>query len=178
MKKMINKIKSFVSNYKRYLIGQQTEIEDTPFAIRAGVLHDDGVVINMPACSHTEHVDAFVLTAATDGLKVLSYTNNAYRKLIVIIKATAATISWDYRIEVQQPKYGLSNGILLSGDGTTLYQKTAVASAGLWSFMATAALGQGIPYGNDLDVHLIMDNNHATTAITVNATMIFFDPVV
>ncbi len=178
MRKMINKIKSFVSNYKRYLIGQQTEIEDTPFSIRAGVLHDDGVVINMPACSHTEHVDAFVLTAATDGVKVLSYENNAYRKLIIIIKATAATISWDYRIEIALPKYGLINGILATGDGSTLYQKTAVASSGVWSFLLTEARGAGVPYGNDLVIYLIMDNNHATTPITVNATMIFFDPVV
>ncbi len=155
--------------YKGHKIVYNEKIEPQQM-VRIGVLTSKGELENADPKTHRIDADTFTLVATTNAQKVLSAKNLYHKQMLLMMKAGASTTSWDWIIKVAG--FGQTARNLKNGKGGDLYYANAIASSGAYYEMLS-----NLPYGEDISIELFMDNNHATTDISIDATFYFFDPV-
>lgn len=163
-------IEKITSDYHERLIGDQSKIEDIPFHIEVGKLTDEGTIEQSAKAFHIEFVAAFPLTVSVE-TTVLSYINQRYRQLMISLRALVATVSYDYKIFIK-PKLAFQARELSDGKNSARMFKNAIGD----NLSHHAHEIYYIPYG-DIEYFLKMDNNHATDTISMEAMMLFFDPI-
>ncbi len=173
--KSIKMIDRFRAQYERYHIGQQVEIEETPFTIRNGILTKTGEIENADPASIMQHNQRFTLAPATNGQVVGRIVNKGHRKMFLYIKSTVGVVSYDWLIKV-----AFTNPVTAServrplgnGKGGQLYFDDVISSSG-----AVMEILSDIPYGDNISIVLSMDNNHVATDIPIDSSFVLFDPV-
>ena len=169
--KKIRMIEKLRTRYKKYFIGQQAEIEETPFGIRIGVLNTLGEVENGYPTIEVVNFPNFNLVATTDDQVVFTVPNRYYSKLTMYLRSTGARVSWDFRLFTNALRTGtLGFGEINNTLGAQQWFRDIVSDSRLQSYTGD------VPFGPDVELRLVMDNNHATEALAIQHALYFHNP--
>lgn len=167
----IKEIARLPAKYITHLIGDQKQIEDTPFEVQAGKLTTSGKVENAASAYKVLFAGVVTLIAATNNQKIFTEPNDRYNKLALYIRQATSITSYDWKLvarprSIAQGDYPFFDRTFSGGH----WYKAGIADANYY-----CAYGD-LPYG-DILLHLKADNNHATDPIPLTVEAVLFDPV-
>ncbi len=170
--KTIRMIDRLRTQYEKYFIGQQAEIEKTPFQIMAGVLTTSGDIENHPPRTITINNPNKVLTATTNNQVIAVVPNKYHRRLFLSMRQVSTVISYDWALYFYRQKDVGSISKLGTDVALNLRWFMNVLSG-----TVNAVFDGVVPYGDDMRIEFRMDNNHATDTMEMITSFLFYDPV-
>lgn len=168
--KNIGKIDKVTPSYNEMLLGDQVRIIDTPFGIRTGILNVDGKVQNAIPREREYLVEGFTLIANTAGQSVLTFPNRGWKSLLLTTKSSTSDISYDYSLYMKLR--GETQRRVFDAVGAPVAFKDGIASSAPQYFHILR-----VPYGKDVALVILMDNNHATNNMSMMVSALLLDPV-
>lgn len=167
--KKIDKINEIRSNYDMKDVGKDHNVADIPFFVRAGMLNHVGEIENAGQRSTVKEFTAVVIPPSTNAQEIVRLRNKYYKRCLVHMYPHLAITSLDYEVRASYAN-GIS-GTIDDGLGNTLGGMGGVANneRRFWTL--------SVPYGEEIEIVVIMDNNHAVDDATVSGALILYDPI-